>query len=230
MSPRLTLGLLALAQVAFCQPANNSSPGGEAIFLQRCAVCHGNHGEGRSAVVSIGGPSLQAEHEPGIVMTAMEVGPSHMPSFAYTLSVSEMRAVADYVTRHLAVIPLTGGNVTEGAELFSLYCAPCHRTAGRGGALAFAGTNAPAIAGKSPELVAGTIRWGPGPMPAFPPSVLSQRQVASIVDYVQSVRQPPSPGGSPLHWDGPVAEGFAAWIIFFVLVGLAGWIEKGGQG
>jgi ubiquinol-cytochrome c reductase cytochrome c subunit len=231
---RLTLRLLLLASLfphlSVCQTSETGAPEGKTIFLQNCAVCHGDKGQGQSAVVSIAGPCIQAVHNRGEVMTAMEVGPGHMPTFVYTLSLSQMQAVADYVTQQLAVIPLSGGNLAEGGELFRENCAPCHRTAVRGGALAFAGTNAPALTNLSPAIIAGAIRWGPGPMPAFPPSVLSDRQVASIVDYIRYVQHPPSPGGNSLNWYGPVAEGFAGWIIIGVLIVVTGWIEKGGKG
>lgn len=212
------------------QSTNGPSGDGEAIFLQRCAKCHGSQGQGVSSVVTIAGPSLQAEHNPGDVMTAMEVGPSHMPSFAFTLSVAQMRSVADFVTHQLAVIPLGGGDTGQGGKAFRIYCAPCHRTAVRGGALAFTSVNAPDLSQKSPALIAGAIRWGPGPMPSFPPSIIDDHQLASIVEYVKSVQQPPSPGGSPLNWYGPVAEGFAAWVVMFALIAVVGWIEKGGKG
>jgi len=161
---------------------------------------------------------------------AMEVGPSHMPSFAYVLSVQEMRSVADYVTQKLAVIPLAAGDIGEGGKLFRIYCAPCHRTAVRGGALVFTGINAPDLSQESAALIAGAIRWGPGPMPAFPPSVLDNKQLNSVVDYIKFVQHPPSPGGSPMNWFGPTAEGFAVWVCLFGLIIVTGWIEKGGKG
>ncbi|MGH9342943.1 MAG: c-type cytochrome, partial [Terriglobia bacterium] len=188
------------------ETAAAKAPDGKAIFAEHCAVCHGDNGQGRSAVISFAGPSLQAEHDYGAAMTAIEVGPSHMPSFAYVLSVPEMRSVATYVTQDIAVIPLTGGNLSEGGRLFRMYCAACHRTNVRGGALAFTSVNAPSLTGKSAAIVAGAIRWGPGPMPSFPPGVLSDQQLASIVDYVQFAQHPQNPGGTPLHFYGPSAE------------------------
>lgn len=193
-------------------------------------MCHGDQGQGVSAVVSIAGPNLQAEHDVGRVMTAIEVGPSHMPAFSRVLSVPDIHAAADYVTQKIAVIPMTGGNLSEGGELFRMYCATCHRTAVRGGALVFDGKNAPALVDKSKALVAGAIRWGPGPMPKFPPAVLSDQQVASIAEYVAYVQHPASPGGSPLNWYGPVAEGFVAWVIVLAMTVLTMWIERGGKG
>lgn len=212
------------------KPESIAPPNGQAIFLERCAKCHGDRGEGVSGVVGIGGPNIQAVHNPGEVIAAMEVGPSHMPSFAALLSIDEMRVVADYVTQKIAVIPLGGGNLPEGGKLFRVYCAPCHQAAVRGGALTFTGINAPALTSKSAAIVAGTVRWGPGPMPSFPPSVLNDEQLNSIVKYVEAIQQPPNPGGRPLHWLGPVAEGFAAWIALFGLLGITVWIEWGGKG
>lgn len=231
----LILGVVLLislaSQVAFCQQAAiGSSPNGQVIFSKRCAKCHGENGEGISAVISIAGPSLQAEHDHGHVLTAIEVGPSHMPSFSYVLTVPEMRAVADYVTQKIAVIPLAGGNVSEGGELYRKNCAACHRTAVRGGALAFTGVNAPALTHKSPALVAGAIRWGPGPMPAFPATVLNDQQLASVVDYVKFVQHPPDPGGSPIGYFGPVAEGCIGFMVLFLLIAVTMWIERGGKG
>lgn len=235
---RLPLCLLPLLWLApqFAQsqqqPEAGASADGKTIFLQKCATCHGAKGQGISAVITIGGPCLQAVHNPGTVLEAEEVGPSHMPSFARVLTVKQMRAVADFVTQQLATIPLdlNQANIGDGGMLFRKYCAACHRTAVRGGALAFTGVNAPALTGQDAAIIAGAIRWGPGPMPAFPASEIDNKQLDSIVAYVKFVQDPPSPGGSPLNWYGPVAEGFAAWVILLALVCLSVWIEKGGKG
>jgi ubiquinol-cytochrome c reductase cytochrome c subunit len=203
---------------------------GAQIFAQRCSKCHGEHGEGISGVISIAGPSLKAEHNFGKVMTAVEVGPSHMPSFVYVLSVDDMRAVSHYVTDKIADIPLEEGDLGKGGDLFRMYCASCHRTAVRGGALAYDGTNAPSLAGKSSELIAGAVRWGPGPMPSFPPSVIDDKQLSSLVTYIRVVQNPSSPGGFALNWYGPTVEGCVAWGAVFGLVVFTIWIEKGGKG
>lgn len=212
------------------QAAARPGPDGKSIFQARCAICHGEEGEGRSAIISIAGPNIQAEHNKGRVLTAIYTGPSHMPVLGYSLSVQQANAVADYVVNHLATIPLTGGKLSDGERLFQIYCAACHRTAVRGGALTFTGVNAPDLTGMSQALIAGAIRWGPGPMPKFPPSVLSNQQLASITDYVQYVQHPPTPGGTPLHYIGPVAEGVVTWIVVFFLIVATTWIEKGGKG
>ena len=218
------------AAVAAAATTATTPPDGKAIFAKHCAVCHGEMGQGRSAVTSIAGPNLQAEHNEGHILSAVEVGPSHMPSFAYVLSIPEMQAVATYVSQQIAIIPLAGGNLSDGGKLFRAYCAACHRTSVRGGALAFTDINAPALTDKSSALIAGAIRWGPGPMPSFPQQVLTDKQLASIVDYVKFAQHPPSPGGATMNFYGPSAEGFVGFLGLFLLIGLSMWIEKGGKG
>lgn len=206
------------------------APDGAAIFSQRCSKCHGEKGQGIAAAVTIAGPSLQAEHDLGYVMTAVETGPSHMPAFSRVLQAPQIQAVSQYVITDLAIIPLTGGDIGDGGRLFRVYCAACHRTAVRGGVLAFAGRNAPSLTEKSGSLIAGAIRWGPGTMPSFPATVLSDQQLASIVEYVRFVQHPPNPGGRPLAQIGPVAEGGYAAIAVLVVIGITMWIERGGKG
>lgn len=226
----VALACVVMARVVMAQTEPDPLVEGQAVFQSKCAKCHGEQGEGISAAVTIAGPRIQAVHNPGDVITAVESGPGHMPTFAFALTVQQINDVAQYVTQKLATIPLGGGELSKGGELYRVYCAACHRTAGRGGALVYAGTNAPNLTHYSPALIAGAIRWGPGPMPSFPPSVLSDQDLASIVAYVKFVQQPPSPGGNSLNFYGPVAEGFVGWMIVLVLVGLTGWIEKGGRG
>jgi ubiquinol-cytochrome c reductase cytochrome c subunit len=227
---QISLLMMLASPFAAGQVEGGTTPDGAMIFAERCAVCHGKSGEGIAAAVTIAGPSLQAEHDVGRVMTAVESGPSHMPAFSRVLSVAQIRAVSQYVSTQIAVIPLAGGNLSDGGKLFRVYCAACHRAAVRGGALAFAGRNAPALTQKSAALVAGAIRWGPGTMPSFPPEVLDDQQLNSVVQYVKFIQQPPAPGGNPLKYYGPVSEGFAGAAVLLILIGLTVWIEKGGKG
>lgn len=225
----LLLSVSLVPQVAQCQkqPLSPSLAAGRTVFLQRCAVCHSTKGQGSKA---IGAPNLQAFNDPKFVMHTVETGKSIMPNFSKILSRKQIQNVAAYVTQKIAVDPIPQGNLSYGGELFRQNCAACHRSAVRGGALAFTGINAPSLVGKSPALIAAMVRTGPGPMPRFPVSDISNQQLASIIAYVQYVQHPPSPGGAPLGWYGPVAEGFVAWIILFAVIGLTFWIERGGKG
>lgn len=226
---RILFVLLAWAGVGWSQTAAKSAEA-VALFSRHCAVCHGDAGQGESAVIRMAGPSLQAVHNPGLVMLAMETGPSRMPRFETILTVPQMRMIARFVTRHLAVIPLTGGSLGRGGDLYRVNCASCHGAVTQGGTLGFAGLNAPALRGKPMALVAGAIRWGPGPMPRFSAAELPARDVASIAEYVRYLRRPSHPGGAALHWNGPVPEGAVAWAMALSLMVFAIWLEKGGRG
>lgn len=226
------LAFLFLApQIAFGRQAAQSEPSdGAAVYAAHCIKCHGTDGGGIAGVVSIMGPSLKAEHDRQAVVDRVLHGKGIMPSFKTVLSSGQIDAVAGYVTTELATIPLAPGDLANGGTLFRIYCSPCHGVSARGGAIAFAGTNAPSLVDKSAATIAGTIRWGPGPMPSFPSSAMTDQQLDSIVTYIQFLQHPPSPGGTPMQYFGSVAEGLMAWLAAFVIVGLAMWIERGGKG
>ena len=216
--------VLPIAQLAPAQPGANSASAGVAIYSQNCAMCHGPTGAG------VIGPSLQAAHNPQQVMDIVRSGKGAMPSFSKTLSAAQIAAVAAYVTSRLAVLNLAAGDLAQGGVLYRLNCAPCHRTDVRGGALAFSRKNAPALTGLNSATIAGAVRTGPGEMPAFPASILSDQDLASIVKYVIFMRKPPDPGGLPLDYYGPVAEGLVAVGVALALALVAVWIEEKGRG
>jgi ubiquinol-cytochrome c reductase cytochrome c subunit len=75
--------------------------------------------------------------------------------------------------------------------------------------------------------VAEAIRTGPGQMPRFGSEVLTDGQVNAIVKYVQYLHEPESPGGLPLGYTGPVAEGFVALLVALGgLLLVARWITR----
>jgi ubiquinol-cytochrome c reductase cytochrome c subunit len=216
--------LLALAAWTGAAWGQADPASGAGLYAQDCAVCHGPRGQGKI------GPSLQAAHDAQPVLAMIRGGKGMMPPFAQRLTPAQMQAVADYVSHTLATVALTGGNLSEGGVLFRVNCAPCHRTDARGGALAFTQHNAPALTGFSAATIAGAIRGGRGPMPAFPPTVFNDRQLASIVSYVRFVQHPPTPGGYPADFLGPVAEGLIALLMVAALGVIAYWIEFQGRG
>jgi ubiquinol-cytochrome c reductase cytochrome c subunit len=64
--------------------------------------------------------------------------------------------------------------------------------------------------------IAEAVRLGPGYMPAFPESSLSDAQVDAIVTYIKTLPTLDARGGEPLGSIGPVTEG----AVGFVAVGL----------
>ncbi len=71
---QISLLMMLASPFAAGQVAGGTTPDGAMIFAERCAVCHGKSGEGIAAAVTIAGPSLQAEHDVGRVMTTVVRG------------------------------------------------------------------------------------------------------------------------------------------------------------
>jgi hypothetical protein len=61
--------------------------------------------------------------------------------------------------------------------------------------------------------VAEAVRIGPYVMPKFSQRALSDRQLDSIVRYVQFTHAPTRPGGWGLGYLGPVPEGLVTWFL-----------------
>jgi hypothetical protein len=64
-------------------------------------------------------------------------------------------------------------------------------------------------------------------MPKFSPSAISDRQLDSIVRYVEYANRPYHPGGWGLDFLGPVPEGLVTWFVAIpLLLGLCLLIGK----
>jgi ubiquinol-cytochrome c reductase cytochrome c subunit len=112
------------------------------------------------------------------------------------------------------------GSVAEGLHTFTRFCAGCHQIVGRGGVVV--GGSAPALDRATPTQIAEAVRIGPYLMPRFGPRLLSDREVDSLVRYIEYARHPQDPGGWSLGRIGPVPEGAVAWLVgAAVLVGVA---------
>ncbi len=211
---------------AAAQTLNQAAPSslGAQVFKANCSGCHGPNGSGTEAA-----PTLKAVNDPAFVERTVTSGRGAMPSFAGRLSGSEISAVAEYVAAE-ATIQLSGGDLSRGGSLYRFDCSGCHGTTGRGGALVGAGTNAPALTGFAPSEIATAILFGPGPMPSFSMAIVDQHDLASIVQFVGTLKTPDHPGGQPLGYRGPVTEALAGAGVLAVLVLVTVWIEKRGRG
>jgi len=75
--------------------------------------------------------------------------------------------------------------------------------------------------------IAEAVRIGPYLMPKFSRKAISDRQLESIIAYLESAKKPHDRGGWGIGHIGPVPEGMVAWFIAaFVLVGLCGLIGE----
>jgi ubiquinol-cytochrome c reductase cytochrome c subunit len=201
---------------------------GHRLYLTGCTSCHGLDGSG----VRGRGPSLVGV---GAASADFFLSTGRMPAAAGTGRQAKRKQPAydrrqiDALVAYVAslgpgpAIPLVSAAADEvvGGELYRANCASCHQSAGGGGALSY-GQQAPALDRSTRRQVVEAMRIGPGQMPVFGPSTISDEQAASIASYVAYLRAPRDQGGIPLGRIGPVTEGFVA-----LVFGLGGLLALG---
>ena len=81
---------------------------------------------------------------------------------------------------------------------------------------------APELRNATSMQIAEAVRAGPYYMPRFPADQLSDRELDSIIRYVQLTKHPVDRGGWAIGHLGPIPEGLVAWLMAgTVLVALA---------
>ena len=225
------IGMLSVRRAAVGQPAPLVERG-QVVYQQECETCHEPDGAGQPQE---GIPSL---HGVGAAAVDFYVSTGRMPEATLlrqaprerpTISPEDRAALVAYITTMWPGGPPVPtyslrGDLVNGGVLYRGNCAACHGIVGAGAALAH-GAYAPSLHRATPLQVAEAIRVGPGNMPVFDASTLSDAEVADIVTYVQYLRHPDDPGGAGLGWIGPVAEGFVGLVIgLAATVGIARWI------
>jgi ubiquinol-cytochrome c reductase cytochrome c subunit len=220
---RAALVLVAAAALAGASrgvsTAAPSARTGRAIWQHDCAVCHGSDASG-----SFRGPDLRASGTADIDFMVRSgrmpvADPSDGTSRRRTrYTASEIDALVSYSERLVdgprpQDVDVAAGDVANGAKRYQEECAACHQAAGAGGALAF-GTVAPKLTEATPIEVVEAMRVGPGSMPVFPSSLLSDDDARDVAAYVdRHLRPGDDPGGLSLWHLGPVPEGLVAWVV-----------------
>jgi ubiquinol-cytochrome c reductase cytochrome c subunit len=242
----VVVGLVAVAWIALAWPLPGdggaraaslrqvaSVDSGRAIYLQSCAACHGQQGEG-----TVDGPGLQSS---GAAAADFMLRTGRMPLnrpgdptrrrppafddatiqalVAYVATLGKGPAIPNVVT--------SGADVSKGRTLYTANCAACHGPSGGGDAIG-GGVSAPSLSESDPRTVGEAMRVGPGAMPVFNESAISDAEVADIAAYLQYLRGTPAPGGAQPPLVGPVAEGFVAVVIGLgLLLVVVRWVEPG---
>jgi ubiquinol-cytochrome c reductase cytochrome c subunit len=101
------------------------------------------------------------------------------------------------------------GNLSSGMRLFTDHCAGCHQIAAVGGEVS--GAVAPPLGADTPVEIAEAVRIGPYVMPRFSKGAISDRQLDSIIAYVEYTHHPDDRGGWAIGDLGPVPEGLVTW-------------------
>jgi len=232
------VGLLAAgaARADAGTPKDPLAAYGYRLYGQYCLGCHGANAAGRyhepSSATGAGpgraqgqqsgiGPSLQGV---GAIAADFYLRTGYMPlrhlglqprRQPVLLSNHEINALVAYIaTFGGPPIPTPRpefGNLSQGQALFTEHCAGCHQVVGQGGYVT--GALPPALDQATPRQVAEAVRIGPYVMPKFSQRAISDRQLDSIVRYVEFTKKPVRPGGWGLGYIGPVPEGLVTWFL-----------------
>ncbi|GAB2934846.1 c-type cytochrome [Micromonospora polyrhachis] len=199
---------------------------GTQLYLESCASCHGPGGEGSQrgpTLIGVGPASVDFQLRTGrMPLTRVRAQPPHRDPVFTAPDIEALVRHVDSFGGGGPPIPRVGpGDVRTGRELFLANCAACHSATGAGTAL----TNdqvAPALDRSTAIEVAEAVRVGPGLMPAFPGTVLTDQQVDALAAYVGVLQSDQlDRGGAALGRLGPTTEGLVAWVVGLLLIVLA---------
>jgi ubiquinol-cytochrome c reductase cytochrome c subunit len=190
---------------------------GRQLYLTGCSNCHGDDARG----IRSRGPNL---HGAGAQSADWYLRTGRMP-LAHP-SDFPVRAPSVYNTRdRLDLVAYVGslggpavpevhperGDLAEGKELFTNFCAGCHQVAAQGGILT-PDVIAPSLQNHvTARDVAEVIRFGPYVMPKWSKATITPAETDSLSRYVLSTQHLENPGGWGLGNIGPIPEGLAAW-------------------
>src|SRR4051794_15777268 len=224
----LLLGPAGAAPAAHAQVSSDSIQDGRLLYIQNCASCHGNAGEGSAIappLATAGPAALDFYMRTG----RMPLADPNTPAYeqAPLLSQDQIAAIIAYASQfsHGPQIPTvtTGADLSRGWQMYVNNCAACHGASADGGSVG-AGVTAPALHDSDSTTIAEAMLIGPGPMPRF---AFTQSDQDAIVAYVQSLDHPVAPGGFPLSGSGPVPEGMVAAVIGIgLLILISRWVAR----
>jgi ubiquinol-cytochrome c reductase cytochrome c subunit len=230
----LLVAVLALVGAAPAAGADRSLVRlGRHLFGQSCVACHGMNGVAKPRTIGAGRGRAQTQQRAvapslvgvGALAADFYVRTGYMPLAHLGLqprrsrvlfTEHQVRALVAYVASlgPGPAIPTphpVRGNLSEGMHLFTDHCAGCHQIAAEGGYVT--GAVAPPLEEATSRQIAEAVRIGPYVMPRFSKRSLSDRQVDSIIAYVQYAKHPDDRGGWALGHIGPVPEGLVTWFI-----------------
>lgn len=192
---------------------------GRELFLEGCSSCHGLAAQGREGVA----PTLRGA---GAAAADFYLSTGRMPLSApgdqplraeSRYSQPQIDALVAYIGSlggdAIPDVDPAAGDLAEGRELFTEFCAGCHQAVARGGIAP--GGFAPDLSEATPTQVGEAIRVGPYIMPVFSERTISDGEIDSIARYVEwsTGSEIEHPGGLSLGFLGPIPEGLVAWFV-----------------
>jgi ubiquinol-cytochrome c reductase cytochrome c subunit len=191
---------------------------GASLYAANCSRCHGSGGNG----LPDRGPSLRGAGELAADFY-LRTGymplddPRAQPERSRPLfPEQEIRAMVAYVGSlgQGPAIPTPNpahGRVAEGQRLFLDHCAGCHQIAAEGGYVT--GARVPPLHEATDRQIAEAVRIGPYLMPRFTERQLTERQLDSLIAYIDYAKHPDDRGGWAIGRLGPWPEGVVTWWI-----------------
>jgi ubiquinol-cytochrome c reductase cytochrome c subunit len=208
---------------------------GQHLYGEYCLACHGANGSGvrHSSPGRIGFGPLRAQERMAAVAPSLQgvgalaadfylrTGYMPLPRLGIqprrarvVLAESQIEALTAYVAS-LGKGP-ERGNLAEGLNLFTDHCAGCHQVVAEGGYVT--GAVPPPLEEATSVQIAEAVRIGPNVMPRFSEKAISDKELDSIISYVQYAKHPHDYGGWALGHLGPVPEGLVTWFIAMVVL------------
>jgi ubiquinol-cytochrome c reductase cytochrome c subunit len=212
----LALGAVLLVPSAALGQTSDQIEAGRTLFVEGCASCHGQDARGTDRAPDLHGVgALSADFYLRTGRMPLAV-PGEAPLRTEPLySEEEIEALTAYVGSlggpPVPQVDPAAGDLSEGERLFTLFCAGCHGKLAKGGVVT--GAIAPSLDESSPVEVAQAIRVGPYVMPYFDDNLVDQRELDSIVAYVEKTKNADNRGGWDLGGIGPIPEGMVAFFI-----------------
>jgi ubiquinol-cytochrome c reductase cytochrome c subunit len=213
---------------------------GKSLYGQYCVSCHGANGSGVAHGRTIGAaPQRVQEQQNGVGPSLRGVGAlaadfylrtGYMPLHRVgdeprrtrvVLDDAQIRALVAYVASLGNGPPIPSphperGSLATGLHLFTDHCAGCHQVVAQGGVVT--GALPPPLVDATDVQIAEAVRIGPYVMPSFSTKTITNRQLDSIVRYVDWVKHPDNRGGWAIGDVGPVPEGLVTWFLAAALL------------
>jgi ubiquinol-cytochrome c reductase cytochrome c subunit len=233
----LVLVLLFAAPAAAIAASPDQVTRGLHLYGRYCVACHGPNGSGqtRSSGARVGGgPARDQTVQQGLAPPLRGVGAlaahfylstGYMPlkragiqprRSRLLLGARQIDALIAYVASLGNGPPIPSphperGNLSAGQHLFSRNCAGCHQVVAEGGYVT--GAVPPPLEDATAVQIAEAVRIGPYVMPVFTKRQISDRELDSVIRYVEYAKHPDDRGGWSLGHIGPVPEGLVTWFL-----------------
>lgn len=206
---------------------------GADVYSSQCAGCHGAAGQGGQTPSGVEAPPLR---EAPYALVDLVTRTGRMPPGDPDGQEKGRRALPDErreallawmddqleLTGGLPDVRLEGGNPARGQEVYAANCAQCHGSTG-GGGVAGGGAFTPVLVDRDPLVIAEAIRLGPFQMPQFGEEVISDRELADVIAFLEEVQgEPGTPVG--LVELNPVFAGAFVFAIALAAIFSAMWL------